>query len=412
MASVWGVLFIIAGLVISVALHELGHMLFARLFGVPVPEFAVGFGPKIFSRRWRGTTYSLRAIPLGGFVRIPGMFPPAPARTRLTNRRGEPTLAEQARAESAASLPVGQENHAFYLLSAPRKILVMLAGPLMNLLICIVLTAIAMCGIGYQAPTTTVAQVLPTVSTARGEMTGPAAASGLVEGDVIEAINGATINEWSEVQQAIAQAPTRTVDLTVKRANQHIRVTLTPETSESGQGIAGIVAGTAYRSASLAQLWQMNTTMAQGTVALIIRLPQAVWKVAVSVVTDAPRDSQGLISVVGVGRIAAEVTGESTALGVRDIRQSLSVLLMLLASLNMALCIFNVLPLPPLDGGHIMGALYEGMRRRIVLWRGGADPGPADTARLMPLTYVVGASLLVMTVILVLADIIKPISVT
>ena len=112
-------------------------------------------------------------------------------------------------------------------------------------------------------------------------------------------------------------------------------------------------------------------------------------------VTPTKRDSSGVVSVVGVGRLAGEVTGDSQALGLHDTRQVVAVLLSLLASLNMALFVFNLIPLPPLDGGHIRGA---------------EDPGPADTARLVPVTWVVGGLLVAMSVILIVADIVKPVS--
>lgn len=137
MGSVLGIVVIVVGILASVALHELGHMIPAKKFGVLVPDYAVGFGPALWKKKIGETTYALRAILLGGYVKIIGMYAPARAGTRLVGRSGKPTLAQEARQGSAEEIPAGQESRAFYLLSAPKKIAVMLGGPLMNLLICV-----------------------------------------------------------------------------------------------------------------------------------------------------------------------------------------------------------------------------------------------------------------------------------
>jgi len=123
-----------------------------------------------------------------------------------------------------------------------------------------------------------------------------------------------------------------------------------------------VTAGFEYVSASPADVvaadWQMFTS----TASVVVRLPQAVWNVGRSLFTDDAREATSVVSVVGVGRMAGEVTGDPSSLGLRDTRQVVAVLLSLLASLNMALFVFNLIPLPPLDGGHIVGACYEWAR--------------------------------------------------
>ncbi|WP_026460149.1 M50 family metallopeptidase [Schaalia suimastitidis] len=415
MSSLWGILAVIVGLLVSVAVHELGHMYFAKRFGVPVPEYSIGFGPKLWSTSWRGTQYSFRAIPLGGYVRIPGMFAPAKAGTRLTRNNGRLTLAQEARVQSASELPAGTEHRAFYRLSAPKKFLIMFAGPATNLILCVILAATAMIGIGYRSATTEIAEVLPTVTTASGSHTqSPASAAGLMAGDRVLEVDGVAITSWSQFQHAIADTSVSTkpsIEVLVDRQGQHLKVTLTPVRVSDETVAIGVRSGTEYRPATLGQVGQTVVSMARDTAALVARLPMSVWNVATSLVTDEPRERTGLVSVVGVGRIAAEVTsGDASSLGITDVRQSASVLLMLVASLNMALFIFNLLPLPPLDGGHILGAIYEGTRRQVAKLRGADDPGPADTARLMPLTYTVATFFIGMTLILVLADIFNPIT--
>ena len=140
--SIVGIVVIIVGILASVALHEVGHMLPAKKFGVLVPDYAVGFGPALWKKKIGDTTYALRAILLGGYVKIVGMYAPARPGTRLVGRGGKPTLAQEAREASAEEIPQGQEHRAFYLLSAPKKVVVMLGGPLMNLLIAVGVSAV------------------------------------------------------------------------------------------------------------------------------------------------------------------------------------------------------------------------------------------------------------------------------
>ena len=145
-------------------------MLPAKKFGVLVPDYAVGFGPALWKKKIGDTTYALRAILLGGYVKIVGMYAPARPGTRLVGRGGKPTLAQEAREASAEEIPEGQEHRAFYRLSAPKKIAVMLGGPLMNLLICIVLSAVTMIGIGAPTASRTIADVPATITSASGEV--------------------------------------------------------------------------------------------------------------------------------------------------------------------------------------------------------------------------------------------------
>ena len=386
MGYVVGIVVVVVGILASVALHEVGHMVPAKKFGVLVPDYAVGFGPALWKKKIGETTYALRAVLLGGYVKILGMYPPAREGARTLNRKGRPTLAEEARQASAEDLPEGQEARAFYNLSAPKKIVVMVSGPLMNLLICVVLSAITMIGIGAPRASTTLAAVSQTVAGASGESAGPAHEAGVRAGDLVESWNGRPIASWSEFHEAIAASPAgEPQQLGVKRGQEHLTFEVTPVEGQQGR-VVGVTAGFEYVSASPADVvaadWQMFTS----TASVVVRLPQAVWNVA------------------------GGVTGDPSSLGLRDTRQVVAVLLSLLASLNMALFVFNLIPLPPLDGGHIVGACYEWARGALARARGKADPGPADTARMVPLTWAVGGVLVAMSVILIAADIIKPVS--
>ncbi|WP_022868424.1 M50 family metallopeptidase [Schaalia vaccimaxillae] len=410
MDSLWGIAFIIVGLMASVALHEVGHMIPAKKFGVLVPEYAVGFGPALLKKKVGETLYALRVVLLGGYVKIVGMYPPARPGTRLTNSKGQPTLAQEARVAAAQEIPAGQEHRAFYYLSAPRKIIVMACGPLMNLLICILLTSITMIGIGSATPTLTLSQVAPTILSAEGEVPSPADQAGLKAGDTIVSVNGQRFDSWTQFQQTVAASSDEELEVVIRRDGTELPKRLTPAQSEDGRSIIGVSAGREYVSATFGDVLEANWRMFTGTASVVVRLPQAVWDVGVALFTDQERDSGGVVSIVGVGRLAGEVTGDSEAIGLVDTRQTVALLLSLLASLNMALFVFNLIPLPPLDGGHILGAIWEGLRRKASALTGRSDRGPADIARLVPLTWTVGALLTAMSVLLIVADLFDPIS--
>lgn len=410
MGSGWGILVIVVGLVASIGLHEIGHLIPAKRFGALVPEYAIGFGPTLVKKRIGETTYAFKLLPLGGFVRILGMFAPARAGTRLTNRRGRITLAEEARRTSSEELPEGSEHRAFYRLAWWKKLIVMMGGPAMNLALSFLLISSALVGIGVASPSLTLSAVSETVQTPAGEVASPAAESGIMAGDTIIAVNGAPVAEWSEFPGLVADSAGAPIVIEVERGGVTHSHSLSAVRNTNDSWVIGVAAGVEYAPASWGATWEVFTAMFTGTASAIVRLPVAVWDVGVSLVTGAPRDVNGIMSVVGVGRIAGEATQEASAGGTANWRGTIAFLLSLLASLNMALCVFNLIPLPPLDGGHIVGAAWEGMRRGWARLRSLSDPGPADTARLVPLTWAVGALLLIMSAFLVVADIVRPLT--
>lgn len=405
-----GIVLMILALIISVALHELGHMIPAKKFGVYVPQYMVGFGPTLYSKQVGDTEYGVKAILLGGYVRLAGMYPPAREGAKTTNRKGNLTLAEEARRASAEELPPGRESQALYNLSVPKKLTVMLGGPVMNLLIAIVLFAIIVLGFGFNTATTTLADVPACVGTTSGECgpdspASPAFEAGLKPGDRVVSWNCVETNTWQDVVDAIAEAESATVPVVVERDGKQLDFDVTP-VDAGDRKLAGIVSKVERQRGDLTDVWSMTWQTFTATADIILVLPKAVWDVAESMFTDQPRDPNSVLSVVGVGRIAGEVSANTEV----TFADRAMLLLSLWASLNMALFVFNLIPLPPLDGGHVAGALWEGIRRTFNRVTGRPDPRPADTARLVPLSYFMFVVFMIMTVLLIVADIVKPIS--
>ncbi len=233
-----GIVLFAIGILLSIALHEVGHMVPAKKFGVKVTQYMVGFGPTMWSARRGETEYGLKWIPLGGYIRMIGMFPPGKDGTPRSGLTGMQALIADARHQSAAEVGPGDEDRVFYKLSVPKRLVIMLGGPTMNLLIAAVLFTITLTAFGMPEPTTSVGRVSPCIvevtpdqtttpeCTADDEAT-PAAAAGLQEGDTIVAYDGREPASWEELQGWIRSAPGQTVTLTVLRDGETLDVPVT-----------------------------------------------------------------------------------------------------------------------------------------------------------------------------------------
>lgn len=413
-----GLAVLVAGLLISVALHELGHLLPAKKFGALVPEYWVGFGPVIWKTKRGDTTYGIKALPLGGYVRILGMFSPR-GTGRTAKPDGTPTLAQSARVQSQAELDEamrnGQRGTPFYRLSTPKKLAIMLGGPVMNLLLAILLIGIVVLGIGWSAPSTRIAEVPSDPS----GVASPAEDAGLREGDRVISWEGEPLGSWDDLTSRI-QAASGPAEITVLREGQEENLTIDPITREDGTNYVGIVSALERQRGGIGDvaysMW-MQVTM---TGKAIVSLPVSLYELTRSFFTGEERNPNGVVSVVGVARMAGEITsapaqadGGSPSSGLpagMSTLDRIALMLSLLGALNVALFVFNLIPLPPLDGGHVAGALWGGGRNVVAKAQGRPRPAPPDTARMVPLSYGVFVALMVMTVILVIADVVKPIT--
>lgn len=416
---VLGLVLLVLGLLVSVGLHEFGHMVPAKKFGALVPEYWIGFGPVLWSKQIGGTTYGVKAIPLGGYVRILGMFSPQGS-GRKTKADGSPTVAEMARQESQAELAQarrdGRNGLAFYELSTPKKLAVMLGGPLMNLLIAVVLIAVITMGIGWNAPSTTIGAL----GDAPDGSPGPAATAGMRAGDRITSWDGHPVATWEDLTEEIAQT-SGPASVTVVRDGSEETFEVTPGSREDGSPYVGVVSALQRQRGGIGDVGAQVGEMVAATGRAIVALPVNLYELGRSFFTGEERDSSGVVSVVGVARLAGDITGapaqategSATASGIpggMSFLDRAALMLSLLASLNVALFVFNLIPLPPLDGGHVAGALWGGARNAAAKVRGKPKPRPADTARMVPLSYGVFAALMLMTVVLVVADLVKPIT--
>lgn len=404
----FGVIAFAVGLLISVALHELGHFYPARKFGVRVSQFMVGFGPTLFSRQRGETEYGIKAIPLGGYVRIIGMIPPRPTLTKGPFRN----LINQARETAASELTEADQGRAFYQLHPAKKLIVMLGGPLMNLIVAVILLFTALVLIGTPQPTTKVNAVincLPSETSETGEcsttnLTSPAARAGLLPGDQILAIAGNQTQTWDELVTAIDAAAGNRVAIEINRAGatQTLITTVADISTETNpDGYLGFTPQIELQRQSPAAVFSVIGQVGLATGQLIIDLPARLSNVVATAVGAEPRDLDGPISIVGVSVISGDVA-------TREAPASWRILdfLMLLASVNLALFFFNLLPILPLDGGHVAGALYEWGRRKT---RSKNANQAVDIAKLMPVAYVFALALISFSVLLIYVDLVAPI---
>ena len=393
-----GVALFALGIMVTIALHEWGHMRSALACGMKVRRFYVGFGPTVVKWNRKGIEYGFKAVPLGGFCDIAGM---------------------------TAMDEIDEDERPYAMVYKPwwQRIFVLSGGVLMNILVgLVVLYAVAVTA-GLPDPdadyTPTVAKTAcvpasqidaQTLSDCTGA--GPAAEAGIREGDRITAVNGEAVASFVDLRAKLYEMPGKTADLTVERGTEvlHIDVPVTSVTrlNQAGEtvtvGAIGVTSEPVDVMRSYGPLDGIGATvrfsgsMLSATLQGLASFPGKIPGVVASIF-GAERDQEGPMSVVGASRVGGELVE----------RSQWTMFLMMLASLNFFLALFNLVPLPPLDGGHIAVVIYEKIRDFIRGLRGIAPGQPTDYTKLMPITYVMSAVLLGIGAIVIIADVVNPV---
>jgi membrane-associated protease RseP (regulator of RpoE activity) len=381
----------------------------------------IGFGPTIWSKQKGDTEYGVKAIPLGGYIRMIGMVPPAKDGEIAKGPFAD--LVNSARQQSLEEIGPEDENKVFYKLSVPKKLTVMFGGPFMNLVLAFVFFAISFAGIGFPAATNEVKQVVTCLPSEvdvlgnclPGTTASPALSAGIKDGDKIISFDGKEITDWEALANGIRESKEGNVEITVLREGKELNLTaeivLATRPSSANSEVAneptpylGIAPQIIMERQSINSVFDVLVNITVGTGQVLWNLPERVGQLFGAAFLGEQRDPEGLVGIVGVTRVGGEIAAAEIPGMWR-----FATLLNLAGGLNMALFLFNLLPLLPLDGGHVAGAIYEGLRRSFAKLRRKPDPGPADTSKMLPFAYSVAILLIGLSMLLLYVDVVNPI---
>lgn len=374
-----GILAFVFALLFSVMVHEFGHYLTARRYGMRVSEFFLGFGTRIWSKKRGETEFGIKAIPAGGYCRIEGMTP-----------RDE--------------MPEGEADRAFYRASSLRKLIVLGAGSFLHFVLGYILLFILLAGVGVN-------QVLPVIDSVAANSA--AAAAGFQKGDKIIAIDGDRSTDWENQLSKIRNSQGRELVFTISRDGVEQKISAAPRMTNIEDGSSRYVLGiinefgtkriSPIQSVTTAAelTWRFTTASAKSLVQLPTKIP-ALWGQTFG---GEKRDENGLVGVVGVAR----VSGQAAASGELTTSERLGTFILIVASLNIFVGLFNLLPILPLDGGHMAVAIADEIRALFARLRRKPRPAAIDVQVLTPITAVVFVVLAALTVLLLIADIFNPI---
>lgn len=387
-----GIVAFVVALLFSVMVHEFGHYITARKFGMKVTEFFLGFGKRIWSTQRGETEFGIKAIPAGGYCRISGMTP-----------RDE--------------MDLGEEDRAFIKASSGRKLIVLGAGSFLHFVLGFVILLVLFIGIGTNRITPQVAQVSDCIPVSTEACTSssdpsPAKAAGIKAGDYIMAINNKPVENWADDVQVIRDSAGKELSLSIYRDGEKITIQATPVkriVNGEVRGILGIINEVANVRSDPIKATKDSVSLSKeffvSSVKSLVSLPAKIPALWGQTFQGEERDIDGLVGIVGV----AAVSGQVTASDQMNWSERIGAFLLIVASLNFFVGIFNLLPILPLDGGHMAVAIADEIRAFLARLRGKPRPAPIDVTVLTPVTMVVFVLLAVLTVMLLVADIINPV---
>jgi membrane-associated protease RseP (regulator of RpoE activity) len=372
-----GILAFAIALLLSVMVHEFGHYITAKRFDMKVTEFFLGFGKRIWSYTRGETEFGIKAIPAGGYCRIEGMTP-----------RDE--------------MPIGEESRAFFGATTARKLIVLGAGSFAHFLIGFLLIFSIFFGVGVNALLSDVTQVSPNSA---------ASAAGFQIGDKITAIDGKKVTNWFTDAKAISASGGKELTFTVERHGSAIQIKAAPTYLASEKRyMLGVVTKVGIKRegflTSISESGRATAVLTRESVKALLALPTKVPQLIRQTFGHEKRDPNGLVGVVG----AARVSGDAISSSKLNNTERLGTFLLLIASLNIFVGLFNLLPLLPLDGGHMAVAIADEVRALFARLRRKPRPAGIDVNVLTPITMTVFVVLAVLTAILLIADIFNPVS--
>jgi membrane-associated protease RseP (regulator of RpoE activity) len=391
--AIIGVIAFVVALLLSVMIHEAGHYLTAKRFGMKVTEFFVGFGQKIWSTQRGETEFGVKAIPAGGYCRIAGMTP-------------------------REELSEADSDRAFVKAGVTQRLIVLGAGSFLHFVIGFVLLLTLFSAIGITSLTNQVERVSDCIPQTATEVCSskstpsPAKNAGILAGDQIISINGVEYTEWAQAVRVIRSSAGKQLDITVNRNGGLIDILVTPAFRDlDGEkiGVLGVVnkVGTVTYApiTAVSKAGSFTIEILQNSLTALISLPSKIPDLINQTFGNEDRDPEGLVGVVGVARVSGE-TAETKALTGRE---KIATFVLIIASLNLFVGMFNLLPLLPLDGGHMAVAIADGVRNTRAKAKGLAKPAPFDVERLTPITMVVFILMASLSLLLLTADILNPV---